>query len=112
MLHSVDPALSLGCLLPADSLPFPSIVAQPKGMTMNETKLTDSCHQFLLERLRDPAQAAAYLNAALEDEHEETFLLALCDVAEAQRLMPPKPETHWADVAATLRALSLRLAPR
>jgi DNA-binding phage protein len=79
---------------------------------MDETELTDSYHEFLLERLRDPAQAAAYLNAALEDEHEETFLLALRDVAEARQLAPVQAEAHWSDVAALLRALDLRLALR
>ncbi len=53
---------------------------------MNETELTDSYNEFLLERLRDPAQATAYLNAALADEHEETLLLALRDVATACHL--------------------------
>jgi DNA-binding phage protein len=36
----------------------------------------------LIEALKDPAEAAAYLNAALEDGDRETFLLAL-RVAEA-----------------------------
>lgn len=36
----------------------------------------------LLRRLKDPEYAAAYLSACLEDE-EETFLVALRDVAEA-----------------------------
>lgn len=36
----------------------------------------------LLRRLKDPEYAAAYLSACLEDE-EETFLIALRDVAEA-----------------------------
>ncbi|MGH9802410.1 MAG: DNA-binding protein [Blastocatellia bacterium] len=79
---------------------------------MNKVELTDSYQDFLLERLRDPVQAAAYLNAALEDEHEGTFLLALRDVTAAQRLTPPQPETQWADVAGLLRALNLRLALR
>lgn len=40
----------------------------------------------LIDRLKDPEYAAAYLNAALEDEGEdsdEAFLLALRDVAAA-----------------------------
>ena len=79
---------------------------------MDEAELTDSYYEFLLERLRDPAQATAYLNAALEDEHEETFLLALRDVAAARRLTPLQAEAHWSDVTALLRALNLRLALR
>lgn len=61
---------------------------------MNKIELTDSYQDFLLERLRDPAQATAYLNAALEDEHEETFLLALRGVTAAQRLTQPQPQTQ------------------
>jgi probable addiction module antidote protein len=39
--------------------------------------------EFLLEQLKDPAEAMSYLNAALEDkENPEVFLLALRDVAE------------------------------
>ena len=38
-----------------------------------------------LERLRDPRESASYLNAALE-ESEEDFLIALRDVAEANRV--------------------------
>ncbi len=38
----------------------------------------------LLERLKDPQEAAAYLDAALEDGDTEVFLLALRDVAEAR----------------------------
>lgn len=39
---------------------------------------------ILLERLQDPDAAQAYLNAALEDEDERVFLLALKDALEAQ----------------------------
>ena len=37
----------------------------------------------LLEDLRDPREAAAYLNAAMEDEDPRIFLLALRHVTEA-----------------------------
>ncbi|NVO00232.1 MAG: putative addiction module antidote protein [Geobacteraceae bacterium] len=37
----------------------------------------------LIEALKDPTEAAAYLNAALEEGDRETFLLALRNVAEA-----------------------------
>ena len=37
----------------------------------------------LLEDLRDPSEAVAYLTAALEDGSPNVFLLALRDVAEA-----------------------------
>lgn len=39
--------------------------------------------ESLLEDLRDPAEAAAYLTAALEDESHDVFLVALRNVAEA-----------------------------
>jgi probable addiction module antidote protein len=38
----------------------------------------------LLARLQDPHEAAAYLDAALEEGDIEVFLLALRDVAEAR----------------------------
>jgi len=38
----------------------------------------------LYEDLRDPDEAAAYLNAAVEDGDQQVFLLALRDVAEAR----------------------------
>ncbi len=37
----------------------------------------------LIESLKDPLEAAAYLNAALEDGSQEVFLLALRHVTEA-----------------------------
>lgn len=40
--------------------------------------------EFLLENLQDPEEAAAYLKAALADEDERIFLLALRDVLEAR----------------------------
>jgi probable addiction module antidote protein len=39
---------------------------------------------FLDERLQDPVRAVGYLNACLEDEDPEFFLLALRDVARAR----------------------------
>ena len=47
-------------------------------------KVTESYEQGLQEDLADPSEAAAYLNAALEDESIEVFLLALKDVANAR----------------------------
>jgi len=37
----------------------------------------------LIESLKDPKEAAAYLNAAVEEEDQALFLLALRNVAEA-----------------------------
>jgi DNA-binding phage protein len=39
--------------------------------------------QDLIEALKNPEEAAAYLNAALEEGDRETFLLALRNVTEA-----------------------------
>ena len=38
----------------------------------------------LRKALKDPAEAAEYVNAAVEENDLDTFLLALRDVAEAQ----------------------------
>jgi probable addiction module antidote protein len=46
-------------------------------------KKSNSYKEHLLKRLRDPKEAAAYLNAALEDEDSRVFLVALKDIAEA-----------------------------
>jgi len=37
----------------------------------------------LIEALKDPREAAAYLNAALEEGDKDAFLLALRNIAEA-----------------------------
>lgn len=47
-------------------------------------KLTKSYKEHLYERLKDPAQAAGYLNTILEEEDVEVFLLALRHVADAR----------------------------
>jgi probable addiction module antidote protein len=46
-------------------------------------KSTTSYQQDLIESLKDPCEAAAYLNAAIEEGEREVFLLALRNVAEA-----------------------------
>ena len=47
-------------------------------------KTSISYREGLLEDLKDPIEAAAYLNAALEDGSQEVFMLALRDVADAK----------------------------
>lgn len=42
-----------------------------------------SYQEDLIEALRDPKEAAAYLNAAIEEGDSEVFLLALRNVAQA-----------------------------
>lgn len=41
-------------------------------------------HASLIKALKNPEEAAAYLNAALEEGDEELFLVALKNVAEAR----------------------------
>lgn len=43
-----------------------------------------SYHSYLIESLRDPQEAAAYLDAVLEDGTVEEVRLALTNIAEAQ----------------------------
>jgi probable addiction module antidote protein len=45
---------------------------------------TTSYQDGLMKDLADTNEAAAYLNAALEDGSKDIFLLALRDIAEAQ----------------------------
>lgn len=47
-------------------------------------KVTEKYVDNLKEDLLDPAEAAEYLNAALEDGSQEVFLMALKDVANAK----------------------------
>ena len=52
-------------------------------------KRTRKYEDSLLESLKDPTEAAAYLNAHLEDEGEDAeavFLLALRDVAKSRQI--------------------------
>ena len=44
---------------------------------------TKSYDAFLQEQLRDPELAAEYLNASIEEDSPELFLIALRNVAEA-----------------------------
>jgi DNA-binding phage protein len=44
-----------------------------------------SYHSYLIDSLKDPAEATAYLDAVLEDGDLEPILLALKNVAEARR---------------------------
>lgn len=46
-------------------------------------KLTKDHQKSLLETLKDPKEAAAYFNAALEEGDNELFLLAMKNVVKA-----------------------------
>ncbi|MBN1999523.1 putative addiction module antidote protein [candidate division KSB1 bacterium] len=47
-------------------------------------KLTKNYKDDLIKDLKDPNEAAEYLNAALQDGNQEIFLMALRDVAAAR----------------------------
>jgi probable addiction module antidote protein len=82
----------------------------------------------LIKALRDPREAAEYLNAALEDGDPEAFLLAVRNVAEAQggiaqlaekaelnreslyRMLSERGNPELRSLDALLHALGFRLA--
>ena len=92
------------------------------------TVKTESYHESLLESLRNPEEAAQYLNACLEDEDARVFLLALRDVADARggirslsrdahlnreslyRMLSKSGNPSLDSLAAVLSACGLRLA--
>jgi probable addiction module antidote protein len=89
---------------------------------------TEPYRESLLDSLRNPDEAAQYLNACLEDEDEHVFLLALRDVADAHggvralsrnahlnreslyRMLSKSGNPSLDSLAAVLRACGLRLA--
>jgi probable addiction module antidote protein len=101
-------------------------IIRAKGMA----KRTKNYQETLLDSLKDPEEAAAYLNAALEENIEdagELFLLALRNVAEAHgvtrlaeaaalnreslyRALSKKGNPRLSTLGALLNALGLRLA--
>lgn len=79
-----------------------------------------------MESLKDTLEAAAYLNAALEDGDQEVFLLALRDVTEARgmtdvardaklnrenlyRMLSAQGNPQLSSLNTLLRSLGLRL---
>jgi probable addiction module antidote protein len=92
-------------------------------MSTVTTSYTEGLHQ----RLRDPEEAVAYLNAALEETDQRAFLLALRDVAEARgmswvaresglnrenlyRMLSDQGNPQLASLNTLLRSVGLRLA--
>ncbi len=49
---------------------------------------------YLIESLKDPKEAALYLNAALEENDRELLLVALTDVARAHGLAKLAKRAH------------------
>ncbi|MBI4124910.1 MAG: putative addiction module antidote protein [Deltaproteobacteria bacterium] len=67
---------------------------------------TKSYHKFLIESLRDPEEAAEYLNEALEEDDPKYFLKALRNVAEAYGGMTEISKRTHLDRANLYRMLS------
>ncbi len=84
---------------------------------------------YLIESLQDPKEARAYLSAALSDEDQRIFLLALKNVLEAQggdmsalaeqadlnrenlyRMLSKKGNPRLASIRSVLHVLGLELA--
>jgi probable addiction module antidote protein len=68
--------------------------------------------EHLIEQLHDPEEAAAYLNAALQDTDFHAFLLALRDIAEAKGGMMWLSRHTDLNRENLYRTLSLRGNPR
>lgn len=94
--------------------------------TVEKELLTGDYDEYLINTLKDPKEAKAYLNAALEDEDYRVFLLALRDVADAfgisslasiselnreniYRMLSGKSNPKLASIVAVLRAVGVRL---
>jgi probable addiction module antidote protein len=58
------------------------------------SKLTKDHQKSLLETLKVPKEAAAYLNAALEEGDNELFLLALKNVVKASGVTTVARKAH------------------
>ncbi len=89
-------------------------------------KASVSYQQDLLEFLKNPRAAVAYLNAALEDGDEKAFLLALRNVMEARgglskfsrlskinrvslyRMLSKEGNPEWGSIMALLQALGVQ----
>lgn len=73
---------------------------------------TKDYREHLLEALKDPEEAAAYINAAIEDNDLQVFLLALRDVADAQGGIGDLAEKTDLNRESLYRTLSKRGNPR
>jgi len=91
------------------------------------SKVTARYEDGLKKDLAKPEEAAAYLNAALEDGSQEVFLLALRDVAEARgmsqlarearlnresmyRILSAEGNPQLSSLKSLLQSIGLRLA--
>ena len=72
---------------------------------------TTEYQKDLIKALKDPVEAAAYLNAALAEGDRETFLLALRNVAEANGGMGGVADKAHLNRESLYRTLSRRGNP-
>jgi len=70
-----------------------------------------SYHSSLIESLKDPAEAAAYLDAVFEDGDAELISLALKDVAEAQKEVSETANESGTDWAVCYQLLAEKKMP-
>lgn len=70
-----------------------------------------SYQEDLIEALKDPIEAAAYINAAIEDGDREIFLLALRNVAQAHGGMSTIAEKAHLNRESLYKMLSKRGNP-
>jgi DNA-binding phage protein len=92
-----------------------------------KTTVSSSYHSYLIESLKDPQEAAAYLDAVLEDCNYDELCLALKNVAEAripaergskidsrheifQNLLATQNQLDLAFLSQALRDLGLKLS--
>jgi len=68
--------------------------------------------EHLFKRLKDPKAAAAYLNAALEDEDPKVFLIALKDITDANGGVAKLAKETDLNRESLYRTLSQRGNPR
>lgn len=61
---------------------------------MSKKAASAAYEEVLLEDLKDPTEAAVYLEAALEDADPSVFLLALRQVAQAQGMANVARKAH------------------
>ena len=73
---------------------------------------TKNYKEHLLKQLKKPEEAAAYLNAALNDDDPHVFLLALRDIAEAKGGMGWLADQADLNRENLYRTLSLKGNPR
>jgi probable addiction module antidote protein len=90
------------------------LISKGKHSLGKRAKQTIPYEEILYQDLQDPAEAAAYLNAALEDESQnrpEIFLLALRDVAKARGIRQIAQDTQLSRES-LYRTLSRKGNPR